>query len=336
MKTSVILKNQRSRPIILSLKYMFTERKYYSPGVSGGGKSLDIDPVPSVDDAVELFRKSDGWRMDDVHFNLVWEQSVADDGGLSSELNLDELKQLGESVTYTSEKRPHDFNGPIVSVRRIYSEGLGLGVDVGMTNYFTLWGMPVKAPQLLSRKLKSLSEGGESKIPYGAYVASTVLLTGEEEPKLVTVVQTLSHGFYPGKISLVEEQMVPSDGNTFKTASRGVEEEVGIFCSPEGSLLLGIAAQKSIAYVGFDHLIKVPVTEEEFRDCLWPNRTDKTEGKAPLCFPLSVLYFDGDSVPQEIWKKFDVKHQIAAEGNLLLHPTALWRIQLLKEHLGIK
>lgn len=306
---------------------MSLEREKYSP---------DADPIPSIGDAVELVQNADGWRTSDVYFDLTWEQSAADEGGLSSELSLGELRQLDDAANYTSEERPDDFNGPKVSVRKIRAEGTRLSVEASRTDYFTLWGMPAKAPELLARKLKSLTEGEESKVPYGAYVAATILLTGEEEPKLVAVVQKLSHGFYPGRITLVEEQMEPNDRTTFKTASRGVEEEIGLFCPPEGSLLLGVAAQKSIAYVGFNHLVKAPVTEEEFRDYLWPDRTDKTEGKAPLCFPLSALNFTGEIVPQEIWRKFDVGHQLDIEGDLSLHPTALWRIQLLKKHLGIK
>ncbi|KKU10936.1 MAG: hypothetical protein UX13_C0001G0027 [Candidatus Woesebacteria bacterium GW2011_GWB1_45_5] len=267
--------------------------------------------VSSSGDMVELVSNPKGWRWKDVHaYPLPPMNFEESDAG-----------SLAGARAYTEMLRSPlgDFNGEKLSLREIALVSGHLKISYSETDYFTLWGMPAKAPSLMARGMDDLCRNGKTDVPFGIYVALTVLLTGKDEPKLVTIVQSENHGFHPGKISLIEEQMEPADIDTFFAASRGATEEAGIYYPSGGSLLLGVAVHKSIPYVAFNHLLGVSVSEEEFKKHLWPGRTDPGEGIAVSCIPISKIN--------------------NLRRNPDLHPSTHWRLDLLEKYLkesGIK
>ena len=231
-----------------------------------------------------------------------------------------------------------DTNGLKVSVKGLGFSPVGrtgLIVVGGLTDYFTLWGLPQVAPLLQERFLNEMARFQGTKVPNGLS-AHTIILTSDN--RVVMMVRSQSQGFHTGRVSLsIEEQTDPDkDATPFNTPYRGIWEELGIISSPQDLRLLGVGAERALAYTCFCFVSHVDADEETLRQA-WKGAQDHNEASALFLVPLEELdRWTGTEISPEVWLPYSKDSAIASDAILQPHPTVLWRADLLKKHLAAR
>ncbi len=293
-----------------------------------------------VGGVIEIASNPYGWPSADVRFDIQHENSLSGNpNGLLQELP-PEATYLQQAWFYAQAERgpKGDFNGEKVAIHdvRLGSDGSLVALG-GLVDYFTLWGLPGAAPTFHKQAISELTTSGNTEIPIGVSTHNMLIIGSGKERKLVMVVQSRAQGFSAGRISTsFEEQMEPEDGNSFATAAKGYEQELGVSISAEQITLLGVAVEKGAAYTSWAHIAEaVQLTEADVRRS-WEKAKDKKEGVALLFVPLDAInetWISGN-IPKAMWRKYDVDQIISAE-TLQLHATGAWRLTLLQEHFQV-
>ena len=224
-------------------------------------------------------------------------------------------KILRRSFETTCSKRPNDFNGPKVTLRELSIENNKLNITAGLTDYFTLWGLPQTSLDLHQTTTKEIVLQRKTENPLGISIHN-ILIT--KNGKAVVRVSSPTGGFSAGRTSVThEEQMDPnSDINPFNTSLRGFYEEQGLIIPTGQTKLLGIAKELGSAYVCFCFLGLTNKSDDEIMDS-WKRVPDYSETNSMRIISI------------------DKALGLPKEKGVNLHPTVLWRLKLLEKHISI-
>ena len=223
-----------------------------------------------------------------------------------------------------------DFNQIKYTLREINVTDGSISIATGVTDYFTIWGLPQTNPELHNKAIEQIITTGKTKIPI-AISTHNILLSSEG---VLVRVSSKAAGFSAGRVSIsFEEQAEPTlDSGIVNAAFRGYQEELGILISPEKILLLGIGLELNTSYACFCHVAKFDFSKKAIE-----NASDKSETETMFFVPPKNLdVWTQDEIPPAVWKKYtDKSCPIDKTAILKPHPTVLWRVKLLKNYLSI-
>lgn len=281
-----------------------------------------------------LLENTRGWKSEDIKLTIITSSKITGDLQQSSSIEPRLRKPLEASYQFTKLKRPGDFNGLKVSVQKISKARVRVHILAGVTDYFTLWGIPYAAPALLKKSNKELISSGETKLPCGFYTANLVVTSDD---KVVMGIISKGAGFGAGRLSFgFEEQMEIDDANLVQTAVRGFKEEIGADILKDDIRILGFGKSLDIAYVAAYCLVKTKLASGEIIERK-KIALDKDESALTLAVPLEEIeaLCKPRILLKAIKKYSPFKSDLPGDGNsFLLHHRANWlRWVLLKRHL---
>lgn len=290
------------------------------------------------DKLVVLASNPKGWKANQVKVQFNDELPYLTGHPERNDQTPDAIKNaLTRAYEHTRITRPQDTNKARDKawLRRIVSTDPELIVEAGLTDYFTLWGMRDKAVDLRAQAVAELSRQDMTEIPFGLYTANIILTRDGHVPMAV---RAMSQGFAPGSLSISFEEQLDSfrDSDPSNTVYNGLADEFGLFVSRDSFRLLGLCVEKTIAYVGYAFLVKTDYTTEEVLE-RWRRAPDYKEASSLLMVPLDKIDdYRQDQIPPEIWNPHLAAGSPNKEIILNLHPTSLWRADLLVDHLAIE
>lgn len=277
-----------------------------------------------------------GWSEEQINYRLDDKLPYLTGNPERNSQTPDRLRAvLTESFEHTKATRPNDWNKARDKawLRRVISTDPELVIEAGFTDYFTLWGMRDKAVEIRARAVEELSTSRGTEIPFGLYTANVILTSDGYIPMAV---RAMSQGFAPGSLSISFEEQLDSfrDSSPHNTVHNGLMDEFGLFV-PKGSMkLLGVCAEKTIAYIGLAFLARTDKTATEVLEN-WRDAPDWKEASSILIVPVDKIdNFRQDRIPPEIWVPYLEAGSPSKELTLNLHPTSLWRADLLIDHLA--
>lgn len=225
-------------------------------------------------------------------------------------------------------------NGSKLALRsfQLLTDGL-LEITTTRTDFFTLWGLPSVARELQQQAVNDLVTKKSTGIPVGISTHNVLLLSGNLAPLSIN---NASHGFAPGRMSLAIEGQTDPDKDLIphNTVYREVIEELGegVSLDPLQIKLLGIGAETGSSYASFCYVVSIGNSVDELVKS-WSN-TKNREASALLVAPIADL---GHVLLPEnqggALQKYIVGGQIDSQKVIKLHPTVLWRYDLLNAHL---
>ncbi len=281
-----------------------------------------------------LIKNLKGWSKNDITLFITDEPKLSGDPKEVGKLNSDMEKKLRASYETTKEKRPTDFNGDKVSVKKITRSQGKLKIVARKTDYFTLWGLPHAAPELLKKSNEDFIESKGSDMPCGLYAACMVITS---DNKVIMGISSPSHGFGAGRLSFgFEEQSETSDNNLIETAVRGLKEEFGIDITDEDVKVLGMGKSLNIAYLSAYCILKVDLTAQEIAT-LRKKAIDKNEQSCLLAVPLDeVETLLSENVQVEDAKKYLIQGNLEGHMSLVQHIANIPRWKLIKKYLELQ
>lgn len=234
-----------------------------------------------------LMENKFGWKREEVRLKVTREPIMTGGskkiGAIDSKLR----KLLQKAYNFTKIKRPQDFNGEKLSVKKISLGDKGfLEITTRRTDYFTLWGIPGALPILMNKTNKEFISSKETDLPCGLYTANMVLTS---DCKVIMSVISGSAGFGAGRLSFgFEEQMEVGDSSPFETVIRGFKEELGVKSSEKDIRILGFGKSLDIAYVAIYCVVHTPLTSKEIIDKK-ESAIDKNESTYTVVVPLKEV-----------------------------------------------
>lgn len=303
---------------------------------------IDVEPR-DLGPVVQLVVKPDGWKPEETRYNLnpIY---IGGDSNPSVANHTPEnlIEPLQAAWLTTKEKRPTDFNGLKVGVRRLAVIDGILQTDGIITDYFTAWGLP-KADaskalfveherQVVINRTDAPNAIYETNIPW-AVCSHNILL--DRNGRILTMVRSQSQGFNAGRVSTTEEeQMEPTlDFSPFSVSFRSFHEELNLIVPPQRVRLLGVALEKGAAYPAYAFVAE---TNEAAEGIVTPWRRARDYNEHTALFAVEMTEIDKwlgiEEVTADIWQKSFLAGNIAHDAKLKLHATSPWRINLVKEY----
>ncbi len=309
---------------------------------------LDLDRVLSserkpiiVGGVTELISFPKGLTSKQIEFSF--DPSFITTGNPESESQSPYQEQLMAAWQRTQEIRGSqgDFNGPKVTLSSIGLERGVLQVTIGLTDYFTLWGLPGASPELHAQAKEELLTKGSTDIPLGISNHPTVLVqnpSDNDDVKLLARLSSRGGGFSAGRVALTfEEQQEPTDLGIHAAIHRGLREEIGeagASVQPDNIKVLSFGLENAAAYIAVSSVTAVTATEDEVRQSI-QKAPDHKETSAFFLIPVADL----DRIAEtqniaEILKPYDTQGVLPPDAALQLHPTVLWRISCLQKFIA--
>lgn len=274
-----------------------------------------------------------GWANDEIMLILTEDPKITGDpSGVSLKGELQ--KKLTNAYELTKSKRPNDFNGEKVSVKCISINDKGqIEIIAKRTDYFTLWGIPNAAPDVLEKSNHELIYSQKTELPCGLYTANIVITL---DKMVIMNVISAGGGFGAGRLSFgFEEQTEVEDNNPIETSVRGMKEEIGIDVSEDKVRLLGLGKSLDIAYVAAYCIINTGMSSKDLIRA--KNKAiDQQESAHTLIVPISeVDKLVRSEVPSSEIEKYLIGGKIKGVDNLLHHRANFLRWELVKKHLEL-
>lgn len=240
-----------------------------------------------------------------------------------------------------SRQGPNVWNAPKVTVRRIAATPFGLGVELGISDYFTIRGIDQAAPALHIRGREEITRLRQTEVPMGISTHNIVLLQeaifDRYQTSVIISLRAQGQDFHPGRYSLLyEEQMEPKDASSFDTVHRGLKEEFGLEPQVDTTKLLAIGAEKPFAYTCWVHVTEVVTADLDTLVAAWKDAADHKDNSALLVVPVdTLLTWPQGEVSADEWTQYVVEYDgEVANTPLVPHDTNIFRRQSLREFLN--
>ncbi|MBI2595586.1 hypothetical protein HYW46_02520 [Candidatus Daviesbacteria bacterium] len=300
--------------------------------------AIDVEPK-DLGKVIQLVAKSDGWKRQETRFSI--DRTVLITGNPSPEIThqtpAELIQPLRAAWLTTKDKRPNDFNGPKVAVRRLAVVDGILQTDAVETDYFTLWGLPQAEEsksyfmeheqQVVINRSFFPNALYETNIPWGICTHNTLL---DANGDILFVIRSMSQGFNQGRVSVTEEeQMEPDDSSPFFASHRSFTEELGLFVPERRISLVGVAVEKGAAYPAYHYIAETDTLAKNIVDS-WRQARDYNEHTALFVVPMTQIdnWMNSDDINPEIWQAHFLAGNIAPDAKLRLHNTSAWRLEL--------
>lgn len=300
--------------------------------------SIDVEPK-DLGKVIQLVVKSDGWKKEETRSNI--DRTVLITGnpgpGIIHQTPPELIKPLRSAWLTTKKRRPNDFNGPKVAVRRLAVIDGILQTDAVETDYFTLWGLPQAEDskplfaeherQVVINRADSPNALYETNIPWGVCSHNT-LLDGNGD--ILFMIRSMSQGFNQGRVSVTEEeQMEPDDATPFFASHRSFTEELDLLVPEQRISLLGVAMEKGAAYPAYAFIAETDVLVRNIVDS-WRRARDYNENTALFVVPMTQIdkWMSTDEITSEVWQANFLAGNTAPDAKLRLHNTSAWRLEL--------
>ncbi|MBU1032299.1 hypothetical protein KKE03_05280 [Patescibacteria group bacterium] len=301
---------------------------------------IDVEPR-DLGQVVQLVAKPDGWKPEETRYNL---NPIYIGGDPNSSFvnytpkNL--IKPLQVAWSTTQKLRQTDFNGLKVAAQRISIINGILQTDAVITDYYTAWGLPQADAskalfaeherQVVVNRADAPNASYETNIPW-AVCSHNVLL--DPNGRILMMVRSQSQGFNARRVSVTEEeQMEPAlDFSPFGTSFRSFHEELDVIVLPQRIRLLGIAMEKGVAYPAYCFIAETVELAENI-EAKWRKARDYNENTALFAIEMTEVdrWLQTDDVRPDVWRRYLLGGNIAADAILKLHATAPWRMGLAK------
>ncbi|MDO8638379.1 MAG: hypothetical protein Q7R43_02300 [Candidatus Daviesbacteria bacterium] len=305
--------------------------------------SIDVEPR-DLGKVVQLVAKSDGWKAEDIWYSI--DHSILITGNpdprIAHQTPPELIQPLRAAWLTTQERRPNDFNGPKVAVRRLAVRDGILEIDAVGTDYFTLWGLPqadVSKPLFAEHERQVVIKNKardyasyETDLPWGI-CSHNVLL--DPNGDVFLMVRSMDQGFNAGRISATqEEQMEPEDGSPFSTSQRSFSEELHLWVPERRISLAGVAMEKGAAYPAFGFIAETDVLPKNMLK-RWRKARDYNENTALFAVPMTQIdrWMSADEITSDIWQADFLAGNIAPDARLKLHNTSAWRLDLARRYI---
>lgn len=287
--------------------------------------------------------KTDGWKPEETRYQLDPTIYIGGnpDKHISDQTPVDLIEPLRAAWLTTKEKRPTDFNGLKVSVRRLSVIDGILETNAVITDYFSAWGLPkaeasqtlfdIHEKNVVVNRTSAPNAIFETRVPW-AVASHNVLL--DRNGRILMMVRSQAQGFHVGRVSVTEEeQMEPTqDFSPFAASFRSFHEELNLIVPPQSIRLLGVALEKGAAYPAYCFVAQ---TKELAKDVevKWRKAKDYNENTALFAVEMteSDRWLTVDEITSDIWHKDLLAGNIPPDSKLKLHPTSPWRINLAKK-----
>lgn len=303
--------------------------------------SIDVEPG-DLGKVIQLVAKSNGWKKEETRFTI--DRSVLitgnPDPGIVHQTPSELIQPLRAAWLTTKEKRPNDFNGPKVAVRRLAVVDGVLETDAVRTDYFTLWGLPQAEDSkplfaeherlVVVNRADSPNALYETNIPWGICSHNTLL---DRNGDILFMIRSMSQGFNQGRVSVTEEeQMEPDDSTPFFASYRSFTEELDLLVPEQRISLLGVALEKGAAYPAYAFVGESAVLARDIVDS-WRRARDYNENTALFVVPMTQIdrWMSTDAVTSEVWQANFLAGNIAPDAKLRLHNTSAWRLDLARK-----
>lgn len=291
---------------------------------------MSINNVDKMDECI-VIENSVGWKKRDVSISITNEPKITGDQTQVNRANISFNKELEAAFNVTKQKRPNDFNGEKVSVKKIEISNGKIRILSRLTDYFTIWGFPLAAPELFQKSNNDFVKLMEIDTPCGLYAANIIV---SADNKLIMNIISQQGGFNRGKISFgYEEQTEPEDISPIDTAVRGLKEEYGLVILSEKVRVLGFGKPFNMAFVSAYCVVIVDLISTDIikaRD----KAIDKNESSCMLAVPFSdVDKLCLDEVPYELLEKYLISGFTDKKSFYVKHVANIPRWRLVKEYL---
>lgn len=304
---------------------------------------MSIDGEPrDLGKVIQLVAKSNGWKKEETRFTI--DRSVLitgnPDPGIVHQTPSELIQPLRAAWLATKERRPNDFNGPKVAVRRLAVIDGILETDAVRTDYFTLWGLPQADEskplfvelerEVITNKAVLPNALYETDKPWGLCSHNTLI---DSNGDLLFMIRSMSQGFNQGRVSVTEEeQMEPEDPSPYFASSRSFVEELSLEVPEERIFLLGVAFEKGAAYPAYGYLAETDVLAKDLPD-KWRRARDYNENTALFVVPMAQVdkWVSSDEITSDIWQRNFLAGKIAPDAKLRLHNTSAWRLDLARK-----
>lgn len=300
--------------------------------------NIDVEPR-DLGKVVQLVAKSDGWKAEDIWYSI--DRSILITGNpdprIVHQTPLELIQPLRAAWLTTQERRPNDFNGPKVAVRRLAVRDGILEIDAVGTDYFTLWGLPQadaskplfaehERQVVIKNKARDYASY-ETDLPWGICSHNTVI---DSNGDVLLMVRSMDQGFNAGRVSATEEeQMEPDDSTPFFASSRSFTEELDLLVPEQRISLLGVAMEKGAAYPAFGFIAETDVLAKDIVDS-WRTARDYNENTALFVVSMTKIdkWMETDEITSDVWNANFLAGNIAPDARLRLHNTSAWRLNL--------
>lgn len=303
--------------------------------------SIDVEPK-DLGKVIQLVAKSDGWKREQTRFHL--DNTILITGNPDPEIVHQTPPELIEPLRAawlaTKDRRPNDFNGSKVAVRRLALIDGILQTDAVITDYFTLWGLPQTdrskplfaehEKQVVVNRADSQNALYETTIPWGV-CSHNILL--DKNGDILFMIRSMSQGFNQGRVSVTEEeQMEPDDSTPFFASHRSFTEELDLLVPEQRISLLGVALEKGAAYPAYAFVAETDVLVRNIV-ASWRRARDYNENTALFVVPMTQIdrWMITDEITSEVWQANFLAGNIAPEAKLRLHNTSAWRLELARQ-----
>lgn len=301
---------------------------------------IDVEPK-DLGPVVQLVAKSDGWKKEKIRFNLDRSTLITGnpDSRVVHQTPVELRAPLQAAWLTTKERRPNDFNGLKVAVRRLAVIDGILQTDAFVTDYFTLWGLPQAEEskplfaeyerQVVINRADSPNALYETNIPWGV-CSHNILL--DRNGDILFMIRSMSQGFNQGRVSVTEEeQMEPDDLTPFFASYRSFTEELDLLVPEQRISLVGVAMEKGAAYPAYAFIGETEILARDIVDS-WRKARDYNENTALFAVPMTQIgrWMAQDEITSEVWHINFLAGKIAPDAKLRLHNTSAWRLELAK------
>ena len=303
--------------------------------------SIDVEPK-DLGKVIQLVAKSDGWKKEETRFIIDRTILITGnpDPGIVHQTPAVLIGPLRAAWLTTKEKRPNDFNGPKVAVRRLAVIDGVFQTDAVETDYFTAWGLPQAEEskplfaeherQVVVNRADSPNALYETSIPW-ANCTHNILL--DRNGDILFMIRSMSQGFNQGRVSVTEEeQMEPDDSSPFFASHRSFTEELDLLVPEQRISLLGVALEKGAAYPAYAFVGETDVLAKDIVNS-WERARDYNENTALFVVPMTQIdrWMSADEITSEVWQTNFLAGNIALDARLKLHNTSAWRLELARK-----
>lgn len=279
-----------------------------------------------------LTKNLNGWGKEDISTVITAEPKLTGDPDEVEKLDTDIKNELKAAFETTKQKRPNDFNGEKVSVKKIKRMDGKVKIFARKTDYFTLWGFPHAAPELFEKLTAEFIESKNTNMPNGLYAACMVITS--DDKVIMNIIS--QQGFSGGKISFgFEEQTEVDDLDPIETAVRGLKEEFGIDVSDEKVKVLGFGKAFNMAYTSAYCIIDTDLASNWVIEAR-ANAVDKNEASCLLAVPFAdVGRFCSDEVSYELARSYLIDGKVDERASFVKHVANIPRWDLVKRWLRL-
>lgn len=304
--------------------------------------AIDVEPK-DLGPVVQLVANPKGWRQKETRY---WLNPLFITGNPDPSIDHHTQDNLIEPLKVawltTKEKRPTDFNGLKVAVRRLsVSDGI-LYTNGVKTDYNTVWGLPQAdaskdlyaehEKQVVVNRTTAPNAIYETRIPW-ALCSHNILI--DPNGFILMMTRSWDVGFHTGKISATQErQMDPTiDFTPFAVSERSFREELNLTIPTRNIRLLGVALEKGAAYAAYCFVAETREYAKGIAD-KWRHAKGSKENTALLAVEMSDIdkWLNAPQLTPEIWHPSVLAGNIALDANLEFHPTSPWRIGLAQKY----